>query len=139
MSCFLKLRYTRSDGTARKIFTSRESYVQWYSAQGDRCAICGKKRDGDGVRSLHLDHDHATMQARGLLCVWCNRGIGFFRDNPYLLRSAIEYLTKPRPHHLAEGKHPGQEPERALVAARSRRTLPRREADAAATPRGRVS
>jgi hypothetical protein len=61
------------------------------SAQDGRCAICGAER---GTRRLAIDHDHTTGFIRGLLCVRCNTGLGSFRDDPELLRKAIEYLDR---------------------------------------------
>jgi len=66
--------------------------------QGGRCAICGSVNP-DG-RRLAVDHDHACCPGkrscggcvRGLLCDRCNRGMGFFGDDPALLESAAEYL-----------------------------------------------
>lgn len=52
------------------------------------CIICG-----DNCR-LDVDHDHATGKIRGLLCSRCNRGIGFFKDNPEILLKARDYLEK---------------------------------------------
>jgi hypothetical protein len=57
--------------------------------QGGLCAIC---RTGPAE---HLDHDHRTGQVRRVLCFPCNGGLGQFRDDPELLRRAIDYLETP--------------------------------------------
>ena len=67
-----------------------ESYMSMVEGQGNLCAVC-KKRCVTG-RRLCLDHDHVSGRPRGLVCTQCNSGIGFFRDNPELLRRAAEYL-----------------------------------------------
>lgn len=51
------------------------------------CAICGAECD------LVIDHCHSTGASRGRLCHHCNKGLGFFRDDPDLLRAAIAYLA----------------------------------------------
>lgn len=53
------------------------------------CAICGIDED-DLSRALDLDHKGKVF--RGLLCNNCNRGLGHFKDDPVLLRSAADYL-----------------------------------------------
>jgi hypothetical protein len=65
------------------------------AAQHDVCAICHEPETVEKygrVQPLSVDHDHVTGQVRRLLCNSCNRGIGYFRDNPVLLRAAAEYL-----------------------------------------------
>ena len=57
----------------------------------DVCSICGMLNEKSGHR-LGIDHDHKTKQIRGYLCSKCNRGIGFFNDNPSLLQAAKEYV-----------------------------------------------
>lgn len=55
----------------------------------NQCAICGS------AKNICVDHDHKTRRLRGKLCAACNKGLGFFRDNPQLLRDAIAYLQQP--------------------------------------------
>lgn len=68
-----------------------EDYEKLYRSQNGCCAIC-KQSHVDGTPRLTVDHDHKTNVVRGLLCFRCNVGVGNFRDNPDLMRSAIEYL-----------------------------------------------
>lgn len=71
--------------------------LAWYDrvleAQGGGCAICGASSSSDGS-ALAVDHDHETGDIRGLLCAGCNRGLGFFKDDPERLRAAIRYLEE---------------------------------------------
>lgn len=63
----------------------------WYMAQPKCCAICGTDKPG-GRGRFHIDHNHETGDARGLLCIRCNQALGLFGDNPETLISASEYL-----------------------------------------------
>lgn len=62
----------------------------------DVCEICGGYNLTDAVkfRCLGVDHDHKSGKFRGWLCDRCNRGIGFFRDDPSKLRRAADYLER---------------------------------------------
>ena len=57
-------------------------------AQGGLCAICQEREP------KHVDHDHVTGAARGVLCSCCNQALGNARDRPDLLRAAIDYLER---------------------------------------------
>ena len=61
-----------------------------FDSQGRKCAICEVTES----RIWHLDHDHATGHIRGVLCIRCNCGIGYLRDDPELLRKAAAYLLE---------------------------------------------
>lgn len=61
--------------------------------QGGGCKICGDAPNGRSER-LCIDHDHATMQFRGLLCNRCNTAIGLLRENPDLFQRAHDYLEE---------------------------------------------
>jgi hypothetical protein len=54
--------------------------------QGGFCLICLHRH------SLHVDHDHASGEIRGLLCFRCNGGLGQFKDDPKTMRAAVDYL-----------------------------------------------
>ena len=69
-----------------------KQYDDMTKAQRGRCAICGSY---PVTRRLHIDHCHKTNRVRGLLCIRCNHGIGFLKDDVAILSKAIEYLTHP--------------------------------------------
>jgi hypothetical protein len=72
---------------------NEHQYFAMVVSQNGGCAICGTKRIGDG-RRLSIDHDRRLGRVRGLLCSNCNLGIGYFYDNPALLRRAAEYIER---------------------------------------------
>jgi hypothetical protein len=77
---------------------SCQEFSSMVEAQGGRCLICNKKPDVNAAsinyRVLHIDHDHQTGKVRGLLCSNCNKGLGFFHDDPTLLVAASTYLRR---------------------------------------------
>jgi hypothetical protein len=58
-----------------------------YENQNGKCKICAVTSE-----NLYIDHDHKSMEVRGLLCRDCNSALGLFRDNTEILENAIEYL-----------------------------------------------
>lgn len=73
-----------------------DDYDNMYSSQDGLCAICGtdEPKKNSKSYSFAVDHCHSTGAVRGLLCDQCNTGLGQFRDDPDLLRNAIQYLNK---------------------------------------------
>lgn len=79
---------------------SLSDYENLLVAQNYVCAICGTDDPGQGKSNFCVDHDHACCAGtrscgdciRGLLCTYCNHGLGSLRDSPTILKSAIAYL-----------------------------------------------
>jgi hypothetical protein len=63
-------------------------FLDMWVAQDFRCKICSDRV----TISAHLDHDHSSGRARGILCKTCNMGLGVFFDSPMLLRNAAAYI-----------------------------------------------
>jgi hypothetical protein len=66
-----------------------EDYNKMLREQDGVCAICSRRQN-----PLHVDHNKRTGEVRGLLCMPCNTGLGFFGDNIGIMREAIKYLAK---------------------------------------------
>lgn len=79
----LKLRYG----------LSVEDYEGLILQQGNKCKICNVEFDNnDKNKAARVDHNHQTEKVRSLLCVTCNVGLGYFKDNHELLFKASQYL-----------------------------------------------
>lgn len=68
-----------------------DEYNNLFIEQGGRCAICGIHQS-KRKRRFAADHCHNSKKVRGLLCHYCNRGLGQFEDNVQILRNAVKYL-----------------------------------------------
>lgn len=77
---------------------SLEEYNKILQEQDYKCAICGSITP-KGKGSFHVDHCHASGMIRGLLCHYCNVGLGNFRDNIELLDKAKKYLKSKGLHY----------------------------------------
>lgn len=83
----------RDWGLKRRHGITHEEYVRLLEKQGGTCAICGGPANSkDGF--FHIDHSHATGKIRGILCHFCNTGLGSMRDSIDILKAAILYLEK---------------------------------------------
>lgn len=81
----------------RKYGLAPGEYDRMHEAQDGLCAICRQPEQTThgqtgAPRRLAVDHCHETGEVRGLLCNYCNLGLGKFRDDPDLLRRAADYL-----------------------------------------------
>lgn len=68
---------------------TQEDYNQLLQKQNNCCAICKTN-----LVRLVIDHDHTTLEIRGLLCSQCNSMLGMAKDNINTLTNAIKYLTR---------------------------------------------
>lgn len=75
-----------------------EARDRMWLEQEKKCAICASPISPSNGKvandSIHIDHDHDTGRVRGLLCRFCNNGLGSFRDSVVSLRQAILYLER---------------------------------------------
>jgi len=69
-----------------------EEFEALKAAQGGRCKIC--PWEPHGKYRLDVDHCHETGKVRGLLCPWCNKMLGFARDDAKVLAGGIKYLIE---------------------------------------------
>lgn len=85
-----------------------EDYEAMREAQGGVCAIChcpesstrtDKFTGLPKVRSLAVDHDHATGQVRDLLCMRCNHNLAVLENDPERLGAMYAYIA----FHKAKG------------------------------------
>lgn len=86
------------------------------------CAIC--KRPPATSKATHLDHCHTSGVIRGVLCASCNKGLGHFRDDPALIRTAAHYLENADTGYVVPVKYtkaiPSSAPSDENDASRSR-------------------
>lgn len=66
----------------------RFEFERLVADQDGKCAICRKRP------AKHVDHCHESGKVRQILCFYCNRGLGKFKDSPARMERAIEYLSK---------------------------------------------
>jgi hypothetical protein len=67
-----------------------------------KCEICAKtiqfedmiRENKNTSDAAVVDHCHESKKVRGILCGACNTGLGSFKDNPFFLESAVEYLLR---------------------------------------------
>ena len=70
-----------------------DMYLQMLSEQNGCCKICNISEE-ENKSKLHVDHNHKTGKVRGLLCSRCNTAIGKFKEDPEIIKRAIEYIER---------------------------------------------
>jgi hypothetical protein len=86
--------YKRDKQRVRPYGITVDDWYRMLEQQRNRCAICGKPETHPKRTYLSIDHDHLTGKVRGLLCYYCNTGLGNFKDDILSLESAISYLQE---------------------------------------------
>ncbi len=76
----------------RKVAVKDGTYDRLLAQQNGRCALCPSTPK---TRRLDIDHDHRTMQVRGLLCHRCNRALPTWVTPEWLVDAAM-YLNRSR-------------------------------------------
>ena len=79
--------YSEDESRKRRYKLSKDEFETKKAQQQELCAICNKSK------KLHVDHDHAAGQVRGLICHDCNSLLGWSKENISTLHAAIEYLN----------------------------------------------
>lgn len=98
-------RYSERRSTSARIrhlkrnygLTLRE-YETMLTEQGGVCAICQKPEVAAGrggkMKSLSVDHSHATGKVRRLLCLRCNLAVAMLECTPWIASSVFDYLRR---------------------------------------------
>jgi len=87
---------------------TEDQYDAMLLAQGGGCAFCGAPQGRVGANNydFHIDHDHACCPHKGrscgrcvrfLLCDLCNIGLGYFREDPSIMRTAADAIEARQP------------------------------------------
>lgn len=87
-------RNVRSTQLKKQYGITLDEWEALSAAQGGKCAVCGQTESAERYANLAVDHCHTGGHVRGLLCNSCNRGLGFFRDDPEILEAAAAYLRR---------------------------------------------
>jgi len=80
---------TRHYHLTRRYGIGARDVLRMLEDQGWRCPICFTTLT---EKTCHVDHDHVSGAVRGITCFNCNGGLGQFRDKPFVLRRAADYL-----------------------------------------------
>ncbi len=76
----------RTPKRAKQLGVSDDDYTRLLAAQDGHCALCPNTPK---TRRLHVDHDHATGEVRGLLCHRCNRALPTWVTAEWLRGAAV--------------------------------------------------
>ena len=84
----------RDNHIKRSYGLTREEYQALLDKQQGVCASCGLPQTVNHygkLLPLAVDHDHKTGEVRGLLCISCNRALGYLFDDPERIEALLRY------------------------------------------------
>lgn len=79
----------RSAHLLKRYGMTMEDFDNILHRQGGGCAICQRVR-----KQWHVDHNHATGEVRGILCLKCNVALGLIGDDIQTARAIVNYLEE---------------------------------------------
>jgi hypothetical protein len=98
-SCKRTVAYGKQNKEKRKSATIKhkygitlEDYNTMLKKQDYKCGIC--KDPLNTKKRFNIDHNHNSGYVRGLLCSFCNWGLGHFKESIENLNNAVKYLEE---------------------------------------------
>ena len=88
-SCRVKMEGTGVSKTDRIEWLKKNPHNEPFE-----CPICKKRTIASVTSKVVLEHDHRTGKPGGWICDSCNTGLGRFKDDVELLKSAIKFLKE---------------------------------------------
>lgn len=83
--------YTWRSRIKRFYGITEAAYTEIYKKQEGKCAICKAELEFRS-KFTHIDHNHETLEVRGLLCHPCNTAIGLLKEDETIIINAFKYL-----------------------------------------------
>lgn len=89
--------YQRTTNLRKNFGLEQSDYKAMLDEQNGVCFLCEKPETHINYKTktlaaLSVDHCHTQGHVRRLLCNNCNHALGFFKDDPELLRKAANYV-----------------------------------------------
>ena len=75
----------------RRYGLDEKAYASLFLEQEGKCKVCKNTLEYKS-KSTHIDHNHETLEVRGLLCHGCNTAIGLLREDKGTILSLLDYL-----------------------------------------------
>ena len=86
---------THEAGTRWRLFRlTQAAFEAMFVSQDHACKICRVPFAQLPKSQIHLDHDHETNRARGILCQRCNTFVGVVEANKRFLPTVLEYIDE---------------------------------------------